>query len=58
MIDQKLPGGGRLKEAAEARQFAPKQTPAEWMKENKEAIESHNAWVEKHGLALSKYRQF
>jgi antitoxin CcdA len=29
-----------------------------WMEENREAIESSNAWVEKHGLPLAKYRQF
>jgi antitoxin CcdA len=29
-----------------------------WIEENREAIESSNAWVEKHGLPLEKYRQF
>jgi antitoxin CcdA len=29
-----------------------------WIDENREAIESSNAWVEKHGLPLAKYRQF
>ena len=29
-----------------------------WMKENRKAIESTNAWVEKHGLPLAKYRVF
>jgi antitoxin CcdA len=29
-----------------------------WIEENREAIESSNAWVEKHGLPLAKYRQF
>ncbi len=29
-----------------------------WLKENKEAIESSNAYVEKHGLPLEKYRMF
>ena len=29
-----------------------------WMEENREAIEASNAWVEKHGLPLAKYRQF
>ncbi len=29
-----------------------------WIAENREAIEASNAWVEKHGLPLAKYRQF
>jgi antitoxin CcdA len=29
-----------------------------WLKENQEAIESSNAYVEKHGLPLEKYRMF
>lgn len=31
---------------------------AEWLETNRAAIESSNAWVEKHGLPLAKYRQF
>jgi antitoxin CcdA len=31
---------------------------AAWIAENREAIEACNAWVEKHGLPLAKYRQF
>ncbi|WEK47252.1 MAG: type II toxin-antitoxin system CcdA family antitoxin [Candidatus Andeanibacterium colombiense] len=38
---------------------AIKQARAErWLAENREAIESSNAWVEKHGLPLAKYRLF
>lgn len=29
-----------------------------WLEENKEALESSNAWVEKHGLPLARFRQF
>ena len=29
-----------------------------WLQENLEAIESSNAYVEKHGLPLAKYRMF
>ncbi len=29
-----------------------------WLAENKEAIQSSNAWVETHGLPLAKHRQF
>lgn len=31
---------------------------AAWIEENREAIEASNAWVEKHGLPLAKYRRF
>jgi len=30
----------------------------QWKRENAEAIESSNTYVEKHGLPLAKYRQF
>jgi antitoxin CcdA len=29
-----------------------------WQEENREAINGINAWVEKNGLPLAKYRQF
>lgn len=29
-----------------------------WLKENRDAIESSNAFVDKHGLPLEKYRMF
>lgn len=29
-----------------------------WKEENREAIESSNAYVEKHGLPLARYRMF
>ena len=29
-----------------------------WLHENRAALESSNAWVEKHGLPLAKYRMF
>lgn len=29
-----------------------------WLKENSEAIEGSNSYVEKHGLPLSKFRNF
>lgn len=35
-----------------------KDVRAAWMDENRNAIEASNAWVEKHGLPLAKYRQF
>jgi antitoxin CcdA len=40
-------------------QEAVSRTRAErWMEENREAIASSNAYVEKHGLPLARYRQF
>jgi antitoxin CcdA len=40
-------------------QEAVSKTRAErWMEENREAIASSNAYVEKHGLPLARYRQF
>lgn len=30
----------------------------QWIKENWDAIQSSNVWVEKHGLPLEKYRMF
>jgi antitoxin CcdA len=29
-----------------------------WLRENRAALESSNAYVEKHGLPLAKYRMF
>jgi antitoxin CcdA len=29
-----------------------------WIEENREALESSRAWVEKNGLPLAKYRMF
>lgn len=29
-----------------------------WREENREALESWNAWVEENGLPLAKYRRF
>jgi len=57
MTDQN-PGDRCLKEAAEARQLATKQTAGEWLAANMTAIETHNAWMEANGLVLAEYRQF
>lgn len=35
-----------------------KEKERRWKEENREAIESSNRWVDKHGLPLAKYRQF
>ena len=44
-------------EAGVAKAVAEKRAEI-WLKENKEAIESSNAYVEKHGLPLEMYRMF
>ena len=31
---------------------------AQWLAENREAMDSSNAWVEKHGLPLARFRVF
>jgi antitoxin CcdA len=31
---------------------------AKWLEENREALESSNAYVEKYGLPLARYRLF
>ena len=35
-----------------------KEKERRWKEENREALESWNAWVEENGLPLAKYRQF
>lgn len=40
-----------------AKQVA-KSLAEQWLEENRQAIESSNAWVEKHGLPLARYRTF
>ena len=30
----------------------------QWLEQNRDAIESCNAWVEKNGLPLARFRQF
>jgi antitoxin CcdA len=40
------------------REAARTEAGRRWKEENREAIEANNAWVEKHGLPLAKYRLF
>jgi len=47
----------RASEAGIARAVAEK-LAASWLKDNKAALDSSNAYVEKHGLPLAKYRPF
>lgn len=44
-------------EAGVAKAVAEKRAEL-WVQENREAFESSNAYVEKHGLPLAKYRMF
>ena len=43
---------------ASLRDAARTRKAAQWLEENRAAIQSSNEWVEKHGLPLEKYRQF
>ncbi|TPJ37930.1 post-segregation antitoxin CcdA [Mesorhizobium sp. B2-5-13] len=47
----------RAAEAGIAKAIAAEKT-RRWQEENKEAIESSNAYVERNGLPLAKYRLF
>jgi antitoxin CcdA len=52
--------GINLSKAAERglSQAIAEQRAAEWLADNKAALESSNEYVEKHGLPLARYRQF
>ena len=49
-----------ISQAAEAgiAQAIARKRAERWLAENREAIESSNAFVEKHGLPLANYRMF
>ena len=47
----------RAAEFGLARAIAEKRAEI-WLRENSEALQSSNEYVEKHGLPLAKYRQF
>lgn len=52
--------GINLSQTCEAaiRQATVAERNRQWQEEHREAIEANNAWVEKHGLPLAKYRMF
>jgi antitoxin CcdA len=52
--------GLNLSQVCEAalRTAAKTEQERRWQEDNREAIEANNAWVEKHGLPLAKYRMF
>lgn len=43
---------------ASLRDAVRKLKAAQWLEENRAALEGYNAWVEKNGLPLGKHRQF
>lgn len=43
---------------ASLRDAVRKLKAAQWLEENRAALEGYNAWVEKNGLPLEKHRQF
>lgn len=43
---------------ASLRDAVRKQKAAQWLEENRAAIQSSNDWAKKHGLPLERYRQF
>lgn len=47
-----------LASASGLEQAVKKARAERWLEENKAALESSNAWIEKHGLPLAKYRLF
>ncbi len=55
MIDVK-----KISQAADAgvAQAVAEKRAEQWVQENREAFESSNAYVEKYGLPLAKYRMF
>ena len=43
---------------ASLREAVRKRKAAEWLEENRAALQSSNEWVEKNGLPLARYRRF
>jgi len=39
-------------------QQVSKSRAEQWLAENREALDSWNAWVEEHGMPYAEYRQF
>jgi antitoxin CcdA len=60
LIDEAKKLGINISEACEQgleKQVA-RSRAEQWLDENRAALESSNAYVEKHGLPLARYRQF
>lgn len=60
LVDEAKALGVNLSQAAEAgvAQAVARKRAEVWLAENREALESSNAFVEKHGLPLARYRNF
>ncbi|MBO9714091.1 type II toxin-antitoxin system CcdA family antitoxin [Sphingomonas sp.] len=60
VVEAARAAGLNLSQVCEAalREASRKERERAWQEENREAIEANNAWVEKHGLPLAKYRMF
>jgi antitoxin CcdA len=60
LVDEARRLGVNLSRAAEAglRRAVAEEAARRWQQENAEGIRQMNAWVEKHGLPLAKYRMF
>jgi antitoxin CcdA len=60
LIDEAKQLGINISEACEQglEKEVAKTRAEQWLEENRAALESSNAYVEKHGLPLARYRQF
>jgi antitoxin CcdA len=60
VVEAAREAGINLSQTCEAalRTAAKAERERRWQEENREAIEASNAWVEKNGLPLTKYRMF
>lgn len=60
LVDEAKRLGVNVSQACEAGLAATvlKELGEKWKRENREAIESWNKWVDENGLPLKKYRQF
>lgn len=60
LIDEARQLGINISEACERglQEQVSKTRAEQWVEENREAIEYWNAYVEKHGVPLARYRQF
>ena len=60
MVDDAKRRGMNVSEACQAGLEAAlkKAREAEWLAENREAIESYNRYIREHGLPFDEYRQY
>jgi antitoxin CcdA len=60
MVDEAKLRGINVSEACQTGLAAKlkKAREAEWLAENREAIESYNAYVREHGMPYEEYRQY